>query len=42
MRPFKQMDAMGLEFLRGGFGAPRARRAELLRTAQEKLLPAPW
>jgi 3-hydroxyacyl-CoA dehydrogenase len=39
--PFKQMDAMGLEFLRGGFGASGLDEPPLLRTAQESFYRRP-
>ena len=39
--PFKQMDAMGLEFLRGGFGALGLGEPPLLRTAQESFYRRP-
>jgi 3-hydroxyacyl-CoA dehydrogenase len=39
--PFKQMDAMGLEFLRGGFGALGLDEPRLLRTAQESFYRRP-
>jgi 3-hydroxyacyl-CoA dehydrogenase len=39
--PFKQMDAMGLEFLRGGFGALGFDEPSLLRTAQESFYRRP-
>jgi 3-hydroxyacyl-CoA dehydrogenase len=39
--PFKQMDAMGLEFLRGGFGALGLDEPSLLRTAQESFYRRP-
>ena len=39
--PFKQMDAMGLEFLRGGFGALGLDEPPLLRTAQESFYRRP-
>ena len=39
--PFKQMDAMGLEFLRGGFGALGLDEPTLLRTAQESFYRRP-
>jgi 3-hydroxyacyl-CoA dehydrogenase len=39
--PFKQMDAMGLEFLRGGFGALGFDEPSLLRTAQESFYGDP-
>src|SRR5687768_1434965 len=39
--PFKQMDALGLEFLRGGFGALGLDEPPLLRTAQESFYRRP-
>jgi 3-hydroxyacyl-CoA dehydrogenase len=39
--PFKQMDALGLEFLRGGFGALGLGEPPLLRTAQESFYRRP-
>ena len=39
--PFKQMDAMGLEFLRGGFGVLGLDEPALLRTAQESFYRRP-
>jgi 3-hydroxyacyl-CoA dehydrogenase len=39
--PFKQMDALGLEFLRGGFGALGFGEPPLLRTAQESFYRRP-
>ena len=39
--PFKQMDAMGLEFLRGGLGALGLDEPSLLRTAQESFYRRP-
>src|SRR5688572_21664508 len=39
--PFKQMDALGLEFLRGGFGALGLDEPTLLRTAQESFYRRP-
>jgi 3-hydroxyacyl-CoA dehydrogenase len=39
--PFKQMDAMGLEFLRGGFSALGLGEPPLLRTAQESFYRRP-
>ncbi|MDF2773688.1 MAG: 3-hydroxyacyl-CoA dehydrogenase NAD-binding protein [Geminicoccaceae bacterium] len=39
--PFKQMDAMGLEFMRGGFGVLGLDEPPLLRTAQESFYRRP-
>jgi 3-hydroxyacyl-CoA dehydrogenase len=39
--PFKQMDALGLEFLRGGFGVLGLDEPTLLRTAQESFYRRP-
>jgi 3-hydroxyacyl-CoA dehydrogenase len=39
--PFKQMDALGLEFLRGGFSALGLGEPPLLRTAQESFYRRP-
>ena len=39
--PFKQMDALGLEFLRGGYGALGLGEPPLLRTAQESFYRRP-
>ena len=39
--PFKQMDALGLEFLRGGFGVLGLDEPPLLRTAQESFYRRP-
>jgi 3-hydroxyacyl-CoA dehydrogenase len=39
--PFKQMDAVGLEFLRGGFGVLGLGEPPLLRTAQESFYRRP-
>ena len=39
--PFKQMDALGLEFLRGGFGVLGLDEPALLRTAQESFYRRP-
>jgi 3-hydroxyacyl-CoA dehydrogenase len=39
--PFKQMDSMGLEFLRGGFAALGLDEPTLLRTAQESFYRRP-
>jgi 3-hydroxyacyl-CoA dehydrogenase len=39
--PFKQMDSLGLEFLRGGFGVLGLDEPPLLRTAQESFYRRP-